>query len=83
MLKTKQELNELSGIAIDSAMEVHRVYGPGLLERVYEAALQKELLIRGVASRRQVPVAVQYKGHPLEEEAYRSICWWMMPSSLS
>jgi GxxExxY protein len=71
MLITKEELNELSGVVIDSALEVHRIYGPGLLERVYEAALQKELLIRGVVSKRQVPVEVQYKGQPLEEEAYR------------
>lgn len=70
-MSAKEKLNELSGIIIDSAMEVHREYGPGSLERVYEAALQKELLLRGVASRRQVPVAVRYKGEALDEEAYK------------
>ena len=35
LMKTKEELNRLSGIVIDSAMEVHREFGPGLLERVY------------------------------------------------
>ncbi len=68
---TKEQLNELSGIIVDSAMEVHREFGPGLLERVYEAALAKELLLRNIASRRQVPAPVFYKGEMLDEEAYK------------
>ena len=70
-MKTKSELNELSGAIIDAAMEVHRVFGPGLLERVYEAALEKELALRGISSRRQVAAPVVYKGEILDEEAYR------------
>jgi len=70
-MKTKDELNCLSGAIIDAAMEVHREFGPGLLERVYEAALQKELLIRGISSRRQVQTEVFYKGEILDEDAYR------------
>ncbi|MEI6176585.1 MAG: GxxExxY protein [Verrucomicrobiota bacterium] len=70
-MKTKEELNKLSGIIIDSAIEVHREFGPGLLERVYEASLAKELSIRGISSRRQVAAQVIYKGEILEEEAYR------------
>lgn len=70
-MKTKEELNKLSGIIIDSAIEVHRELGPGLLERVYEASLAKELSIRGISSRRQVAAQVIYKGEILEEEAYR------------
>ncbi len=70
-MKTKDELNCLSGAIIDAAMEVHREFGPGLLERVYEAALQKELLLRGISSRRQVQTKVFYKGEILDEDAYR------------
>ena len=70
-MKTKDELNKLSGTIIDAAMDVHREFGPGLLERVYESALEKELSLRGVSSRRQVPVSVFYKGAVLDEEAYR------------
>ena len=62
-MKTKSELNELSGIIIDAAMEVHRELGPGLLERVYEASLAKEL--------RQLPQPVIYKGEELEDEGYK------------
>ena len=71
IMKTKEELNELSGIIVDSAIEVHREFGPGLLERVYEAALAKELRLRGIHSCRQVAAPVTYKGEVLDEEAYR------------
>jgi GxxExxY protein len=70
-MKTRDELNQLSGSIIDSAMEVHREFGPGLLERVYEASLARELSLRGISSRRQVPAPVFYKGELLDEDAYR------------
>jgi GxxExxY protein len=70
-MKTKEELNRLSGIIIDAAMEVHREFGPGLLERVYEAALARELESRGIPVRRQVPLPVFYKGEVLDDEGYR------------
>jgi GxxExxY protein len=70
-MKTKTELNELSGTIVDAALEVHREFGPGLLERAYEAALAKELASRGISSRRQVLAPVVYKGEILDEEAYR------------
>jgi GxxExxY protein len=70
-MKTKSELNELSGIIVDAAIEVHRELGPGLLERVYEASLAKELRLRGISSVRQLPQPVIYKGEELEEEGYK------------
>ena len=70
-MKTKSELNELSGIIIDAAIEVHRELGPGLLERVYEASLAKELRLRGISSVRQLPQPVIYKGEELEDEGYK------------
>jgi GxxExxY protein len=70
-MKTKSELNELSGIIVDAAMEVHRELGPGLLERVYEASLAKELRLRGINSVRQLPQPVIYKGEELEDEGYK------------
>ena len=70
-MKTKDELNELSGIIVDSAMEVHREFGPGLLEKVYEAALERELSNRGIDAKRQVAVSVCYKGEALDEDAYK------------
>ena len=70
-MKTRDGLNQLSGIIIDSAMEVHREFGPGLLERVYEASLARELALRGISSQRQVCAPVFYKGELLDEEAYK------------
>src|SRR5687768_13541879 len=47
---------------IGSAIEVHRILGPGLLESVYETALCYELGTRGLRVERQVLVPVLYKG---------------------
>ncbi len=46
---------------------MHRLKGPGLLESIYERCLQHELGLRGVASRQQVRVPVEYKGLVFEE----------------
>lgn len=57
------QLNELTGVIVEAAVEVHRVLrGPGLLESVYEEALAAELLLRGCSVQRQVSVPVIYKG---------------------
>ena len=63
-------LNELSGIVVDAAFEVRRIVGIGLLESAYEAALARELALRGIEVERQVPVFMQYKGANIGE-AYR------------
>ena len=59
-------INEISGQIVDSAIEVHRELGPGLLEAVYEAALAIELESRGFKVARQVPCSVYYKSIELE-----------------
>ncbi len=48
--------NEISGIILDAALEVHRALGPGLLESVYENALAHELELRGLHVQRQVAI---------------------------
>ena len=60
------EINEISGQVVDAAIEVHRVLGPGLLEKVYEAALAQELRSRGLEVQVQVAVPVVYKGLQLD-----------------
>lgn len=55
-------LNELSRIVLDSAFEVRKVLGPGLLESAYEAALEYELKSQGIDVKRQVPIYIKYKG---------------------
>ena len=60
-------LNELSRVVVDSAFEVRRILGVGLLESAYEAALECELRTRGVAVKRQIPIFMQYKGTEVGE----------------
>ena len=55
--------NEVSGVILDCAIEVHRTLGgPGLLESIYEEALAWELAQRGLQVVRQTSLPVRYKG---------------------
>jgi GxxExxY protein len=42
-------------------MEVHKILGPGFLEAVYQAALERELTLRGIPFVRKVKLPVIYK----------------------
>ncbi len=66
----KEYLNSLSGEVIGAAIEVHKDLGPGLLESTYEASLQHELKLRGIASVRPLVLPIKYKDL-LVPEAYR------------
>ena len=46
---------------IASAIEVHRLLGPGLLESIYEEALCYEFGLRGILFERQKEVDIFYK----------------------
>ncbi|MFQ5733957.1 MAG: GxxExxY protein, partial [Planctomycetaceae bacterium] len=59
--------NELSHAIIGAAIEVHKVFGPGLLEDIYEEALCFELESRDVSVTRQVELPVFYKEHRLNK----------------
>jgi GxxExxY protein len=65
---TEETDRELTHQIIGSAIEVHRILGPGLLESVYEAALAHEITQRGLRIERQVPVPVVYKGLRLKTD---------------
>jgi GxxExxY protein len=51
---------------VDSAISVHRVLGPGLLESTYQAAWPLELQKRDLKVVLEVPLPVVYEGHKLE-----------------
>ena len=57
----------LSRQIIGAAIEVHRVFGPGLLESIYERCLIRELEMRGISSISQQKVIIDYKGFTFEE----------------
>jgi GxxExxY protein len=53
--------NEIGKVILDSAIEVHRELGPGLLESVYETVLAYELKQRGLRVESEVPISIRYK----------------------
>ena len=53
---------ELTHSIIGAAIEVHRVLGPGLLESVYELALEQEFIAANIPFERQKPVPICYRG---------------------
>jgi len=61
-----KSLNQLSGIIIRSAMNVHTALGPGLLESAYEACLAHELRKAGLTAQAQVALPVVYDGVRLD-----------------
>lgn len=63
--------NEISRIVVDAALCVHRHFGPGLIESVYEISLLHELKKRGLAADRQRAVTVQYDTITFDE-AFRA-----------
>ena len=64
------ELNRLSNLVVGSAIEVHRILGPGLLESVYEQCLAWELEQHKLLVERQVELPLRYKD-TLIQSVYR------------
>lgn len=56
-----------------SSLEVHKELGPGLLESVYEYALQKELELCGISVAHQVEIPLIYKGHRTGKSFYTDL----------
>lgn len=56
------DYNELSSSIIGASIEVHKILGPGLLEKIYERALAHELTLSGYKVQSQVQVPIIYKG---------------------
>ena len=54
-------INKITETIIGSAIEVHRILGPGLLESAYEECLCHELVHAGLVFRRQVEMPLAYK----------------------
>ena len=60
---------QLTDEIIGAAIEVHRVLGPGMLESIYQRALQHELALRMLPAMAQVAVPVAYKGVALDADS--------------
>ncbi len=53
---------------IGAIYEVHKELGPGLLEKVYQEALEKELKLQGIPFEREKNFTIMYKGEALEQK---------------
>lgn len=67
--------NELSYEIIGSAIEVHRILGPGLLESAYEECLCYELKQKGLKFERQLWLPMNYKNVIVRDKMYRLDIW--------
>ena len=56
------ETERVATTIIGAGIDVHRVLGPGFLERIYEEALCIELRTRGLTFERQRAIFVHYRG---------------------
>ncbi len=63
--------NEIGTIVVDSAVQLHKEIGSGLLETVYEVLLAHVLRQKGIHVDRQVPVPITYHGISFDE-AFRA-----------
>lgn len=60
------DINQLSSKIIQSAIEVHKAIGPGLLESCYETCLCHEFNLQKLSFERQKSLPVTYKGNTLD-----------------
>ncbi len=55
-------IDEMSAIVVDEAIGIHREFGPGLFESVYESVLAGRLQSKGLMVDRQVPIQAVFDG---------------------
>ena len=65
-----KSLDEITGMVVDAAIKIHREFGPGLLESVYEKILMAELEERELKVECQKSLSLTYAGRTFNE-AYR------------
>lgn len=63
-------IDELSSMVIEEAISIHREFGPGLFESVYESVLSGRLRKRGLSVQRQLQVKAVFDGE-LYDPAFR------------
>jgi GxxExxY protein len=60
--------SDLTEQIIGAAIEVHKYWGPGLYEEVYERSLCHELRLRNLAFETQVKLPMVYKGERVGDD---------------
>ncbi len=62
MTDGRDELNEISGKIIESAIKVHKALGPGMLEGAYQVCLMHEVVKSGFRVESEIPMPIVYDG---------------------
>jgi GxxExxY protein len=60
--------DQLTEQIIGAAIEVHKHWGPGLYEEIYERSLYRELRLRNVAFESQLRLPLVYKGEKIGDD---------------
>jgi GxxExxY protein len=63
IIKDQYPDSELTGKIIGCAMEVHRHFGNGFQEVVYQRAMAIEMKMQGLSFEREMEMPLYYKGH--------------------
>lgn len=63
----EDDVRRITGDIIDSAMKIHKMFGPGMLESVYERMLAIELKRRGHSVECQKAVGFTYEDEDFED----------------
>ena len=59
------EINEITGDILDASVKIHKMFGPGMLESVYERLLEVGLLVNfGMGTLKEGFVRVVNSCHP-------------------
>ncbi|MCC6126118.1 MAG: GxxExxY protein [Pirellulales bacterium] len=59
--------NEIGQIVVDTAIQLHKELGPGLLESVYEAIFARRLAKKGLQIQRQAGISIDFDGEHFDE----------------
>jgi GxxExxY protein len=62
-----EEEERIGKLVVNAAFKVHKALGPGLLEKIYEIALEHELKKCGLQVTRQLDIPIVYDGITFEE----------------
>ena len=61
------ETEKIATEIVDAAFQVHKFWGPGMLEGTYAGSMVKEFEIRKIPCRSEVVFPVKYKGMDIEK----------------
>jgi len=64
------DINQLTGIIIETSIKIHSTIGPGCFERVYEEILYYEIVKRNIPVERQLLMPIVYEELQIDD-AYK------------